>query len=147
MRLTYETATAALIQFIVLGLLNIVDALQSIITTCHHPGADCVGNLLSSIIFYLLITCWFGAIFIIGFTAQERRSKRLAQLLICAELSVVVVASYNIKLDLSYHNGYLSLLTSCVDIVLSVWVISLAYRLIKAGGGRVVKRQRQKKTS
>jgi hypothetical protein len=145
MRLTYETGTATLVQFIVLGLLNIADALQSIITTCNHRGGDCVGNLLSSIIFYLLITSWFAIIVGFGFSAQERRNKRIAQLLICAELAVVVVASYNIKLNISYHNGYLSLLTSCLDDILAIWVISLSYRLIKAGGGRVVKRQRRTK--
>ena len=146
MRLTYETATATLIQFIVLGLLNIADALQSIITTCNHKGGDCVGNLLSSVVFYLLITMWFGAILALGISAQEGRNKRLAQVLICAELAVFVVAGYNIKLNISYHNGYLSLLTSCVDIIFSIWVISLAYRLMRAGGGRVVKRQRRRKS-
>lgn len=146
MRLTYETGTAALIQFIVLGLLNIADALDSIITTCNHAGGDCVGNLLSSVIFYFLIVIWFGIILLIGFGAQQKRNKRLAQLLICAELAVVVVAAYNIKLDLSYHNGFLSLITSLVDVLLSVWVISLALRLLKASGGRVVRRQRRGKS-
>lgn len=143
MRLTYETGTATVIQFIALGLLNIATALQSIITTCTHSGNTCVSNLLSSLIYYVLIMGWFGIILFLGFTAQQGRNKRLALLLILAELAVFVVASYNIKLDhLSFHNGVLSLITSCVDVVLSIWIISLAYRLIKAGGGRVVKRQR-----
>lgn len=145
MRLTYETGTATLIQFIVLGLLNIGNALQSIITTCNHPGADCVGNLLSSIIYYLLIVVWFGLIVVLGFGAQERRSKRLAITLIGAELAVLAVALYNIKLNLTYHNGFLSLLTSFADVILSVWVVSLAYRLMKTKGGRAVKRQRRSK--
>jgi hypothetical protein len=146
MQLTYETGTATLIQFIVLGLLNIADALQSIITTCNHPGGDCVGNLLGSVIYYLLIVVWFGVILAFGFAAQHGRSKRLARLLICAELSVIVVAAYNVKLDqFGFHNGILSLITSFVDIVVSIWVISLAYRLTKASGGRVVKRQRRSK--
>jgi hypothetical protein len=146
MRLTYETGTGTLIQFIVLGVLNIATALQSIITTCAHSGTSCVGNLLSSVIYYVLIVCWFGIILTLGFTAQQGRNKRLAQLLICAELAVFVVAGYNIKLDhLGFHNGVLSLLTSCVDVVLSIWVMTLAYRLIKASGGRVVKRQRRSK--
>ena len=145
MRLTYETGTATLVQFVVLGLLNITDALQSIITTCTHSGGDCVGNLLSSVIFYCLIVIWFGVLLALGFAAQHGRNKRLAQMLICAELAVVVVATYNIKLDLSYHNGFLSLITSFVDVVLSIWVISLAFRLTRVGSGRVVKRQRRSK--
>jgi hypothetical protein len=146
MRLTYETGTAALIQFIVLGLLNIGTALQSIITTCNHSGGDCVGNLLSSVIYYVLIVAWFGVILGIGFAAQQGRNKRLAMMLICAELAVLVVAAYNVKLDhLGFHNGILSLVTSCVDVIISVWVMSIAYRLIRASGGRVVKRQRHRK--
>lgn len=146
MRLTYETGTATLIQFIVLGLLNIGTALQSIITTCTHSGTSCVGNLLSSVIFYFLIVIWFGIILIIGFAAQQGRSKRLAQLLICTELAVFVVAAYNIKLDhLGFHNGILSLVTSFIDVILSLWVISLAFRLMKSSGKRVVKRQRHSK--
>ena len=116
MRLTYETGTGALIQFIVLGLLNIADALQSIISTCTHSGGSCVGNLLSSVIFYFLIVIWFGIILAIGLAAQQGRNKRLAQILICAELAVFVVAIYNIKLDhFGFHNGILSILTSCID--------------------------------
>jgi len=143
MRLTYETGTATLIQFIVLGLLNIADAIQSVIATCLHSGSSCVGNLLSSAIFYFVIVIWFGIILTLGFAAQQGRNKRLAQLLICAELAVAVVALYNIKLDLSYHNGFLSLITSLVDVLLSIWVISLAFRLMKASGSRVVRRQRR----
>jgi preprotein translocase subunit SecG len=147
MQLTYETGTATLIQFIVLGLLNIGDALDSIITTCNHPGGDCVGNLLSSLIFYILITVWFGIILALGFGAQERRSKRLSQALILAELAVFAVASYNINLNVNYHNGVLSLVTSCIDVIFSIWIISLAYRLMKASGGRVVKQRNRRKTS
>lgn len=146
MRITYETGTAVLIQFIVLALLNIGTASQSIITTCGHSGGDCVGNLLSSVIYYVLIVCWFGIILGLGFAAQQGRSKRLALMLIWAELAVFVIAGYNIKLDhLGFHNGILSLVTSSVDVILSIWVMSVAFRLIKASGGRVVKRQRHRK--
>jgi|GEM_PF-587689 hypothetical protein len=144
MRLTYETGTATFIQFIVLSLLNIADAVQSIISTCNNPSGDCVGNLLSSVIYYVLIVGWFGVILALGVAAQQGRNKRLAQLVICAELAVIVVAAYNIKLDhFGFHNGILSLLTSCIDIVISVWVVSLAYRLTKASSKRIVKRQRR----
>jgi hypothetical protein len=145
MKLTYETATATLIQFIALGLLNIVNSLYSIVTTCHHPGGDCVGNLFSSLIFYIFITGWFGVVVVLGYLAQERRSKRLAQLLIIAEASVSLVALFNIKLNLKYHSGVLSLVTSFVDMVLAVWIITLAFRLMRSGGGRVVAGQRARR--
>lgn len=143
MKLTYETATATLIQFIVLGLLNIANGLDSIITTCRHSGGDCVGNIFSSLIFYMLAVGWFGVVLGLGYLAQERRSKRLAQLLIMAECLIVLVALFNIKLNLKYHNGLLSLFTSFLDLVLSVWVITLAYRLMRAGGKRITGRRRR----
>jgi hypothetical protein len=145
MRLTYETATATLIQFIVLGLLNIANGLDSIVTTCHHTGGDCVGNIFSSLIFYILTVGWFGMVLVVGYAAQESRSKRLAQLLIAAEGLIGLVALFNIKLNLAYHSGFLSLGTSVVDLLLAIWIITLAYRLMRAGGKRITPRQRSRK--
>lgn len=142
MKLTYQTATATVIQFIVLGFLNIVNGIVSIVTTCAHPGGDCTGNILSSIIFYILIVGWFGIVLVLGYAAQERRSKRLAQLLIAAEGAIMLVALFNIKLTLKYHNGFLNLFTSTVDLVLAIWIVTLAYRLMRANGGRVVAKAR-----
>jgi len=145
MKLTYETATATLIQFIVLGLLNIANGLDSIVTTCHHAGGDCLGNVFSSLIFYILTVIWFGMVLFVGYIAQERRSKRLAQLLIAAEGLISLVALFNIKLNLKYHSGFLSLGTSLLDLALAIWVITLAYRLMRAGGKRIPVRQRSRK--
>ncbi len=142
MRLTYETGVATLIQFIVLAFLNIANTVTSIVTTCGHSGSDCVGNMLTSIIFYLLIIAWFGFIVALGYAAQSKRSKRFSQFLIAAEGAVVLVASYNIKLSITYHNSALASFTSFIDLVLSVWVITLAFRLMRSGGGRVVARRR-----
>jgi hypothetical protein len=142
MKLTYQTGVATLIQFIVLGLLNIANGLDSIISTCHHAGGDCVGNIFSSLIFYILAVSWFGIVWIIGYAAQERRSKRLAQLLIAAEGLISLIAYFNVKLDLKYHNGLLSLFTSLVDLAMAIWIITLAFRLMRAGTGRVVTKQR-----
>jgi len=146
MKLTYQTGTATLIQLIVMGLLNIVNGIVSIITTCHHNGSACLSNTFSSIVFYILTVGWFALMVVLGFAAQEKRSKRLAQLLIMAEALVSLVALFNVKLSLKYHNGFLGLLTSVVDLVLAIWIITLAYRLMKASGGRVV-RQRTRRHS
>lgn len=148
MRLTYETATATLIQFITIALLNVIDALQTIISTCIHTSGECVSNMVVSVIYYVLIIVWFGTIFALGFTAQQQRSKRFAQILILAELAVLVVAGYNLKLDIARgnHNGLLSLITSLIDVALALWIISLAYHLSRSGGARFVKRSRHRKT-
>lgn len=142
MRLSYETGIATLVQFIILSLLNIADAVDSIIVTCAHNSGDCVGNMLASIAFYILIVAWFGVIVSIGYVAQAKRSKKLCQALMAAEFLVVIVAGYNIKSGITNHSGALPLFTSFIDLILSVWVITLAFRLMKARGGRVVARRR-----
>jgi uncharacterized RDD family membrane protein YckC len=141
MKLTYETGIATLIQFIVLSILNIIDAVYSIIDTCTHTGGNCVPNMLTSIVFYILVVAWFGFIVGLGYNAQAKRSKRLCKLLIAAEFIVFIVAGYNIKLGITYHNGPLTLFTSLIDLIMSVWIISLARRLMKAGNTRVVRRR------
>lgn len=135
-KLTYETAIATLIQFITLSLLNIATGTDSVVTTCRHSGGDCVSNLIVSLIFFMLVTGWFAAVWLLGYMAQERRSRRLAQLLIVAEVLIALVASFNAK----HHTDALSLATSLIDLALAIWVITLAYRLMRAGGGRVVTR-------
>jgi hypothetical protein len=74
----------------------------------------------------------------LGLQAQVKRSKPSLRLLIVAELAVFVVAAYDIHLGITYHNGAVGLFTSLLDLIFSFWVISLAFRLIRAGGRRVV---------
>ena len=134
MKLTYETAIATFVQFVALSLLNIANGTNSVITTCRSDGSNCVSNLIVSLIFFLLVTGWFAAVWLLGYMAQERRSRRLAQLLIIVEACVALVALFNAK----HHTDALSLATSLIDLALAIWVITLAYRLMRAGGGRVV---------
>ncbi|MGC1176531.1 MAG: hypothetical protein WA843_00510 [Candidatus Saccharimonadales bacterium] len=138
MTFKYETAVATLVQFITLSLLGIANGVNSVVTTCHGDKGDCVSNLIVSLIFFILTALWFGAVWVLGYAAQERRSKRLAQLLICAEVLIAMAALFNAR----HHTDVLSLITSLVDLLLAVWIITLAFRLMRAGGGRVVSRQR-----
>lgn len=137
MRFRYETGAITLVQFIVLSLLGIANGLNSIVTTCHADGHDCISNLIVSLIFFIITATWFAFIWILGYTAQERRSKRLAQALIAAEAMIALIAYFNAR----HHTDWLSLLTSLIDLILAIWVITLAFRLMRAKGGRVVARQ------
>ena len=141
MKLTYETAIATLIQFLTLTILNIANGLNSVISTCHSSGTDCVSNMIVSLIFFLLTAVWFAAVWVLGYSAQERRSKRLAQVLIAAEALIALVAFFNAK----HHTDWLSLFTSIIDFALSIWIITLAWRLMKSGGARVVSTQKGQK--
>ncbi len=138
MKLKYETAVATLIQFVLLTFLNIATGLSSVVSECHKDSTNCVSNLLVSLIFFLLISVWFGFIWILGFAAQDRRSKRLARVLIVAEVFIALIALFNAK----HHTSVLSLATSLIDLVLASWVIALAYRLSRADGGRIMSKPR-----
>ncbi len=147
MKLTYETGLATLIQFIVLSLLGFANGLNSIVTTCRDSHGDCVSNLIVSLIFFLLTAGWFAIVWVVGYTAQDQRNRRMAQLLIAAEVVIILVALLNAK----HYTDYLSLGTSLIDLILAVWIISLAWRLMRAGGNRIVSahnrpRQRRKPT-
>jgi hypothetical protein len=115
-----------------------VNQLNSIVTTCRKDGSDCVSNTIVSIIFFMLVVAWFGAVWLLGYAAQDRRSKRLAQLLICAEALIALVALFNAR----HHTDFLSLITSIIDLVLAAWIIVLAFRLMRSSGGRIVSKQR-----
>jgi drug/metabolite transporter (DMT)-like permease len=140
-KLTYQTAVATLIQFITLSFLGIANGLNSIVTTCRHDGHDCTSNLIVSIIFFILTALWFGAVWILGTLAQERRSKRLALLLIGAELLIAMVAYFNAR----HHTDALGLATSLIDLALALWIITLALRLVRAKGERITSSSGQRR--
>jgi hypothetical protein len=137
MKLTYQTGVAAFIQFVLVSLFTLISQAVSTVNTCSQSGSDCLGNVLTSIIFYILVAIVFGAIWLIGYGAQSRRSKRLAQLLICIEAFFALLALLSIKLN-SHSRSASGLLASFGLLVLSAWVLTLAFRLMRAGPGRVV---------
>lgn len=140
MILRYQTGIATLVQFIAMGLLNIGNTGNAIATACREETGSCSTDIFVSIIFYLLLMSWFGIMCLLGYMAQERRSRRFAIVLIGAELLTIGVASINAR----GHTDVLSLITSIVDIILAFLVIYLAVRIILAGRGRVT-RQRQRR--
>lgn len=141
--MTYETSVATLIQFIISSFFVLFSQIGSSATSCVKDGNDCVTNIITSIIFFILTAIFFGCVWLIGLAAQERRSKRLAQLLICAEGLICLAALFSLKLNVHSHN-IIGVIASFGSLVLSVWVISLAFRLMRAGGSRVVNRRRRR---
>ncbi len=137
MKLTYQTSIATLIQFVTLVFLNIGTGTVSIVSKCYDHSGDCVSNLIVSLIFFMLISIWFAFVWVLGYTAQEHRNKRLAQALIAAEFLIAVVAIFNAL----HATDVLNFCTSAIDFCLSIWVITLAYKLMKSGGGRIVTKQ------
>jgi len=145
MKLTYQTGTATLIQFLVLSLFTLASQVDSIVTTCRKDGSNCISNLITSIILYILVAVALGTIWLIGYSAQQRRSRRLAQLLICVEGLIFLIALLSIKVSLRQNKSILGLGTSFGVAILAVWVIILAFRLMRSGGKRITARPRARR--
>lgn len=137
MRLKYEISLVTLVQFIVMSLLSLANSLNSIIVTCVKESGTCIENMIPSIILFILIAIWFAFIWILGYTVQERRGRKLTAALIGAEGITALVALFSVK----HHVDALSLVTSLIDLVLSSWVLLLATRIFIAGESRVVSRR------
>lgn len=141
-KLTYETSVATFIQFIIVSLFILITQMGGSVTGCFKSSAtDCITNLLTSIIFFMVAAISFGCIWLLGYAAQNRRSKRLARLLICVEGFIALLALFSIKLNSSSRSAS-GLVASFGVLVMTCWIISLAFRLMRAGGGRVVANQR-----
>ncbi len=133
-----EVGIITFVQFIVLALLSLANALNSIISTCFKASGQCIENMIPSIILFIMICAWFAYIWILGYTVQERRTRKLTALLVGSEFAVALLALFSVK----HHNDWLSLWTSLIDLILAVWVMLLGVRIFLAGGGRVVSRHR-----
>jgi hypothetical protein len=143
MRLTYQTSVATFIQFVIVSLFTLVSQTVSTVSSCRQSSNDCIGNLSLAIIFYIVVALFFGAIWLIGYGAQARRSRRLAQLLICIEAFLALLALFSIKLNSNSRSAQ-GLIASFGMLVMAAWVASLAFRLMRAGPSRVVNRQRRR---
>lgn len=143
MRLTYQTGIAALIHLGVISVLNVINGVQSSVQQCTTIGSDCLGNIITSLLYFMVLTIWFALLWILAAATQTSRSRKLAFLLIGAEGLVIIVAIFNAQ----HHNHLLGLITSLVDASLAAWVALLAVRLFISGGQRVTgsKRTRQRR--
>jgi hypothetical protein len=137
MRIRYETGIVTLVQFIVMSLLSLANSLNSIISTCVSGTGQCIENMIPSIILFILIAVWFAFIWVLGYTVQERRGRKLPAVLICAEGAIALIALFSIM----HHVDALSLITSMIDLAFAVVVGLLALRIFIAGERRVGSRR------
>jgi len=141
MKLTYQTGIAALIHLGVITLFNVVNGVHSSAVQCTNGSSDCIGNVITSMLYFMLTTMWFAFLWILAAAAQDRRSRKLAFLLIGGEFMVFVVSLFNAQ----HHNNILGLTTSLVDATLAAWVAFLAFRLFLSGGARVTSSARSRR--
>lgn len=141
MSIRYHTGTATLIQFIGLSLLSIINSIIAGIETCREQGSECVNNTVATFVLFVIIVLIFGFIWVLGYAAQERRSHRLAYLLILIEAGVVFIAVFTVK----HPTDVLELITGLAAVGLGLWVMLLAFRLSRAKGGRIISSQRRRR--
>jgi len=134
MAVRYQTGISTLAQFITMTALNLISTLIISINGCIKSSGECVGDTTLNLLFLLVLAAWFGFLWVLGYAAQDRRSKNLAMALIGAEAIVTAAA----LLDLRHAPNPYSFITSLTDAGLAIWTIVLAWRLIKAGQGRIV---------
>lgn len=138
MRIRYETGIATFIQFIVGVLLSILTNGVGAIGECRSTSAgECVSNLLVSLILIIIITVWLGFLLLLGYAAQDRRSPRLAMILMGAEAFAALIYLFDAK----HAPDWLSRATNFISFLIAAWIIFLAWRLVRAKGGRIVHRQ------
>ena len=134
LKLKYETGIAATIQFIALTILDFISGVSTSVTQCVNGSGSCAGDVALAIFYFIVITVLFGILWLAGFAAQDRRSRRIAQALILAEGFVFLVGLYDFT---KHRHSLIGSLISLVEIITSVWIAWLALRIILARGGRV----------
>ena len=138
MRLRYETGVATLIQFIATTLLTIISGIASVISGCTgQNNGDCASNTFVSLLFIILTVISLGVLCGLGYVAQERRSIRLAQLLIAAEGFAALIYLF----DTRQSPDIVDRAANFLSFLVAAWVIFIAWQLMRSRGGRIVKRR------
>lgn len=140
MKLRYQTGIASFIQFVVGAGLSFVNQFYSSVSGCIR-GSQCITNTIGSIVIVIITAAWFGFVAILGYSAQDRRSQKLARILLLAEAAIILVALYDIKAP----PNLLGRITSIIDVFLAIWTIVTAIHLMRAKGGRLVAKNKTRK--
>lgn len=146
----YQVSIIALIQFITISFLGIANAVYSIVSKCIGRE-ECISNALVSIIYFILVAIWFGFIWVLAYTAQERRfSKKINILVILSLIFFEIIIALVSLVNAKGHQDKLGLVTSIIDLAFALWVIILAtillFNLIRTHEGRRIVRARRRST-
>ena len=134
----YDISIVAFVQFILMSLLSLANALNSILSTCFSSSGQCVENMIPSIILFIMTAAWFAFVWVLAYTVQDRRGRKLTTALLGAEAAIAMIALFSIH----HHTDWLGLSTSALDLIFALWVILLAARIWLAGDSRVVNHHR-----
>jgi hypothetical protein len=132
-KLRYQTGVVALVQFLAGSTVGFGANLISSISSCTNHGTDCVSNTVTSLILIILTAGWYAFLAVLGYAAQDRRSRRLANVLLLAEGATILVALF----DSLHFNNIFGLITSLLDTILAALVIFATLGLRRAAKGHV----------
>ena len=140
MKLRYETGIATLIQLAAVMFFIVANNVANLINDCFVQDRGCVEPAFVSIVIIFFTGLWFVFLSVIGFAAQDKRSHKLAKLLIAGEVFTALIALALLR----YPGTVFVALSAIITIAAAVWISILAYRLSKAKGGRIVQRPRRR---
>lgn len=141
MRIRYETSVATLVQFIIGTALTFLTGVAAIIGGCRSSGgADCVSNTFVSLLFVIMVVAVYGFLLGVGYVAQERRSSRLALLLMGTEAFAALIFLF----DARQSPSLIDKITNTISLAIAIWVIFVAFNLYRAKGARIVRTRQPK---
>ncbi|HET8709518.1 MAG TPA: hypothetical protein VFL85_04540 [Candidatus Saccharimonadales bacterium] len=134
MRLRYQTGAVTLMQFAVVTIFALITQLGPSIDDCIKSRGDCANEVMSSMAYVVLLGVWLIFVSVIGYAAQDRRNRRMAQLLIGCEAFIGLIALFNAR----HFPSFMGLISSLVNMGFALLAIYLAWNIIRSGGGRIV---------
>lgn len=145
MRIRHETGIATFIQFVIGVFLSFISGGISIIADCRGTSSgECISNAFVSLILIILVVLWLGFLLVLGYATQDRRSSRLALVLMGAESLTALIYLFDAKHSPDIFSGLMNL----VSLLIAAWVIFVAWHILRAKGGRIVRgRQHHHKSS
>lgn len=121
-------------QFAVVTIFGLLTQLGPAIGDCVKSRGDCTNEVMSSLLYVVLLGVWLIFVSVIGYAAQDRRNRRMAQLLIACEGFIGLISLFNAR----HFPSILGLISSLVNFGFAVLAIYLAWNIIRSGGGRIV---------
>jgi hypothetical protein len=144
MRLRYETGIATLVQFVIGVGLSFIGSAASILSGCHrHSAAECASNTLVSLVLIIITAAVLAAIAAFGYVAQERRSTRLALILIGIE----GMAALFYLFDAKQSAGLLDRISNLISFLVAGWVVVITIGLAQSRGRRIVSVGRRRRVA
>lgn len=134
MKLRYQTGAVTLMQFAVVTIFALLTQLGPSIGDCIKSRGDCTNEVMSSLAYVVLLGVWLIFVSVIGYAAQDRRNKRMAQLLIACEGLIGLIALFNAR----HFPSFVGLIASLTNLAFAVLAVYLAWNIIRSDGGRIV---------